>query len=205
MASRKLCVFWLNFFPPLQVCPSPEKPALQEQRYDPRVFLQSAFTSQTLTEALHSPESVKEYPNRLERQYKLIMMHNFKQTIVQFLFNQVIHRLKKTQVCVKQFYRAGSPRVSMFIIPITYWIVAWCWELKRGINNEFTLHSRMQMSQDLSNPTLKKIYSYEYAILSVIYSRNGWDTKYIDKIKDKIGKKCAMFLNAQALIRGWCD
>ena len=79
--------FLIKFFLPLQVCPSPEKPALQEQRYDPRVFLQSAFTSQTLMEALHSSESVNEYPNRLERQYTMIMMHNFKQIIVQILFN----------------------------------------------------------------------------------------------------------------------
>ena len=93
------------FFLPLQVCPSPEKPALQEQRYDPRVFLQSAFTSQTLTEALHSSESVNEYPNRLERQYTLIMKHNFKQIDVQILFYQVSHFLKKNQgVCVSNSF-----------------------------------------------------------------------------------------------------
>ena len=77
------------FFLPLQVCPSPEKPALQEQRYDPRVFSQSAFTSQTLTQVLHS--HVDEYAKRLELQYTLIMKHNFKQIIVQILFNQVTH------------------------------------------------------------------------------------------------------------------
>ena len=105
----------------MQVCPSPEKPALQKQLYDPRVFLQSAFSSQTITEALHSSESVNKYPNRLERQYTLIMMHNFKQSIVQSLFNQVIHRLKKKpkSVGVKQLYRLGSQIVSMYIIPIT--------------------------------------------------------------------------------------
>ena len=69
--------FLINFFfLPLQVCPSPEKPALQEQRYDPRVFSQSAFTSQTLTQVLHSP--VDEYAKHLELQYTLIMKHNFK-------------------------------------------------------------------------------------------------------------------------------
>ena len=80
-----LIKFFLTF-----ACPSPEKPVLKEQRYDPRVFLQSAFTSQTLTEALHSSASVIEYPNRLERQYTMIMKHNFKQ-IVQILFHQVSH------------------------------------------------------------------------------------------------------------------
>ena len=49
------------------------------------------------------------------------MMHNFKQSIVQSLFNQVIHRLKKKpkSVGVKQLYRLGSQIVSMYIIPIT--------------------------------------------------------------------------------------
>ena len=47
---------------------------------------------------------VNEYPNRLERQYTLIMMHNFKQTIVQSLLNQVIHRLKKTQEWVSNSF-----------------------------------------------------------------------------------------------------
>ena len=46
-----------------------------------------------------------------------------------------------------------------------------CWELKQGVNNEFSLLSRMQTSQDLSNPTLKKIDSCKYAILAVIYCR----------------------------------
>ena len=77
----------------MQLRPLPENPALQEQRYDPRVFLQSAFTSQTLTdrEALHSSESVNEDPNRLERRYTLIMKDNFKRIIVQIHFYQVSH------------------------------------------------------------------------------------------------------------------
>ena len=41
----------------------------------------------TYKKVLHSSESVNEYPNRLERQYTLIMKHNFKQIIVQILFN----------------------------------------------------------------------------------------------------------------------
>ena len=99
-----------NFFSPLQVCPSPEKPALQEQQYDPRVFLQSAFTSQTLTEVLHSSASVNEYPNRLEWQYTLITKHNFKQIDVQILFYQISHFLKKIKECV--FQTALSSRLS---------------------------------------------------------------------------------------------
>ena len=46
---------------PLQVCPSPEKPILQEQLYDPRVFLQSAFSLQIRMEVVHSSASVKEW------------------------------------------------------------------------------------------------------------------------------------------------
>ena len=124
------------------------------------MFLQSAFTSQTLTMALHSSESVNEYPNRLERQYTLIMKHNFKQTIVQSLFNQVIHRLKKTQECGCQ--TALSTRLSnSFYVYHSNNVLDRCLlasGLMLGIkarheSKEFTLLGRMQMSQDLSNPT----------------------------------------------------
>ena len=124
------------------------------------MFLQSAFTSQTLTMALHSSESVNEYPNRLERQYTLITMHNFKQTIVQSLFNQVIHRLKKTQECGCQ--TALSTRLSnSFYVYHSNNVLDRCLlpsGLMLGIkarheSKEFTLLGRMQMSQDLSNPT----------------------------------------------------
>ena len=45
----------------------------------------------------------------------------------------------------------------------------------------------MQTSQELSNPTLKNLDSYEYAIIAVINFRT-W-MKYINKIKDEMEKK----------------
>ena len=163
--------FWSNFFPPLQLRPFPENPALQEQRYDPRVFLQSAFTSQTLTEALHSSESVNENPNRVERQYTLIMKDNFKRIIVQIHFYQVSHSwLKKTQGC--DFQTALSSRLcKSFYVDNSNNILNRSLVLEIKANSAFTLLSRMRTSQDLLNPTLKNLDSYEYEILVVIYCR----------------------------------
>ena len=44
-----IVVSWLVVvdFLPLQVCPSPVYPALHLQEYEPTVFTQSAFTSQS--------------------------------------------------------------------------------------------------------------------------------------------------------------
>ena len=57
----------------------------------------------------------------------------------------------------------------------------------------------MQTSQKLSNPTLKNLDSYEYAIIAVINFRT-W-MKYINKIKDGMEKK----IRHMTLIRGWRD
>ena len=54
----------------------------------------------------------------------------------------------------------------------------------------------MQTSQELSNPTLKNLDSYEYAIIAVINFRT-W-MKYINKIKDGMEKK----IRHITLIRG---
>ena len=43
---------------PVQLFPSPEKPTLQEQMYDPTVFSQLAFASQTEGEDMHSSSSI---------------------------------------------------------------------------------------------------------------------------------------------------
>ena len=47
------------------------------------------------------------------------------------------------------------------------WLVL---RLQQGINNEFTLLSRMQTSQDLSNPTSKNLNSsdMQFLLLSVV-------------------------------------
>ena len=57
----------------------------------------------------------------------------------------------------------------------------------------------MQTSQELSNPTLKNLDSYEYAIIAVINFRT-W-MKYINKIKDGMEKK----IRQMTRIRGWRD
>ena len=91
---------------------------------------------------------------------------------------------------LKQLYQAGSPRVSMYIIPIACWLVL---RLQQGINNEFTLLSRMQTSQDLSNPTPKNLNSsdMQFLLLSVVVHGLKYEIYKQDKRYDQQQKRIA--------------
>ena len=61
---------------PVQLFPFPVNPVLQEQRWDPTKFWQLAMTSQTESEALHSPTSKRQH-NRRHRPFLNIILPLF--------------------------------------------------------------------------------------------------------------------------------
>ena len=78
----------------------------------------------------------------------------------------------------------------MYIIPIACWLVL---RLQQGINNEFTLLSRMQASQDLSNPTPKNLNSsdMQFLLLSVVVHGLKYEIYKQDKRYDQQQKRIA--------------
>ena len=70
------------------------------------------------------------------------------------------------------------------------WLVL---RLQQGINNEFTLPSRMQTSQDLSNPTSKNLNSsdMQFLLLSVVVHGLKYEIYKRDKRYNQQQKRIA--------------